>query len=277
MDRLDALLRRFSLSARMFHSGPLCGVTDFAPRHGLGQLHLVRRGPVFVEYGRRGRRRVDRPSVVFTPKPLAHRFTTDAETGADMACANVSFGGGGGPIADALPALVVMPLADLDGAEALLDALFREAFGAACGRQAVVDRLFEVVLIHILRALMNAGAVREGALAGLAHAQLARSLVAMHEAPGDTWPLERLAQRAGMSRSHYAATFKTVVGATPGDYLGAYRICVAQDLLRRGHALKHVAADVGYGSVAALSRAFKAACGVSPREWKANDASQASA
>jgi AraC-like DNA-binding protein len=32
--------------------------------------------------------------------------------------------------------------------------------------------------------------------------------------------------------------------------------------------LKVVASDVGYGSEAALSRAFKAHSGVSPREWK---------
>jgi len=29
-----------------------------------------------------------------------------------------------------------------------------------------------------------------------------------------------------------------------------------------------IAADVGYGSEAALSRAFKAQCGQTPREWK---------
>jgi AraC-like DNA-binding protein len=273
VDRLDALLRRFSVSAQLFHSGPLCGVTDFPPRPGLGQLHLVKHGPVLVEYGRRGRRCVDVPSVVFNPRPLAHRFVTDETTGADMACAHVSLGAGGsGPIAQALPPLVVMPLAELGGADALLDVLFREAFGAACGRQAVVDRLFEVVLIHILRQLMNAGAVREGMLAGLAHPQLARSLVALHETPGDDWSLERLAQCAGMSRSHYAATFRAIVDATPGEYLASFRIALAQDALRRGQGLKHIAADVGYGSVAALSRAFKAGCGVSPREWKAREA-----
>ena len=36
MDRLAALLQRFSLSARLFHSGPLCGIVDFAPEEGLG-------------------------------------------------------------------------------------------------------------------------------------------------------------------------------------------------------------------------------------------------
>jgi AraC-like DNA-binding protein len=39
--------------------------------------------------------------------------------------------------------------------------------------------------------------------------------------------------------------------------------------------LKVIASDVGYGSEAALSRAFKAHSGQSPREWKALGGSEA--
>lgn len=48
-----------------------------------------------------------------------------------------------------------------------------------------------------------------------------------------------------------------------------YRIGVAQELLRRGSSLKLVAGEVGCGSTAAVSRAFSAVCGKSPREWRA--------
>jgi hypothetical protein len=41
-------------------------------------------------------------------------------------------------LAEALPAFVCMPLADLDGTAAVLDALFDEAFHPRCGRQAVI-------------------------------------------------------------------------------------------------------------------------------------------
>jgi AraC-like DNA-binding protein len=80
--------------------------------------------------------------------------------------------------------------------------------------------------------------------------------------------LPELAGIAGMSRSSFAAVFKQHVGSTPGEYLAAYRLCIAQGLLRRGVPMKQIAMDVGYGSTAALSRAFKAGCGASPREWK---------
>lgn len=267
-DRLDALLRRFSVTARMFHSGPLCGVTDFYDVEDVGQLHVVKRGDVVVDYGSRKRERIDVPSVLFYPRPLKHRFITDREIGAEMACANVSFNMGSvNPLAQALPPVVILALEDL-AADTILDALFREAFATNCGRQLVVDRLFEVVIIMILRTLMNRALVDHGMLAGMSHPQLAKALIALHEAPGKPWPLDKLAARAGMSRSHFAAIFHEVVGTTPADYLAKFRISIAQDLLRRGSSMALIAEKVGYGSAAALSRAFSALCGETPRAWK---------
>lgn len=164
---------------------------------------------------------------------------------------------------------MILPLAEVDGAAPALEVLFREAFTRACGRQQVVDRLFEVVVILILRALLNGGRVESGMLAGLSHPRLARAIVAMHEAPARAWTLDALAKRAGLSRSQFAAVFAQVVGAAPGEYLARHRIAVAQDLLRRGRPVKLVASEVGYGSASALSRAFSARCGRSPREWLA--------
>jgi AraC-like DNA-binding protein len=268
-DRLDALLSRFSLSARMFHAGPLCGINDFAPEPGLGQLHLVRRGPVAVSHAGTPPVRVSEPSLLFYPRPLAHRFETDARVGAEMACAHVRFNAGSAnPLTEALPAFVCLPLHALHDTSDLLEALFDEAFRPRCGRQAVVDRLYEVVVIRILRQLMEQGRVNTGLLAGLAHPNLARALVAMHERPARDWSLEALAAEAGQSRSVFAATFRRELGCTPGDYLARWRVSLAQAALRRGRPLKLIAGEVGYGSEAALSRAFKSVCGLAPRDWR---------
>ena len=269
-DRLDALLQRFSVTARMFHAGALCGITEYPATPDIGQLHLVRRGPVQAQHGSQRRETIDVPSVIFYPRPLRHRFITDKKVGADLACAHVLFNAAAiNPIAQALPPVVVMPLAEIEEAAPLLEVLFREAFAEQCGRRHIVNRLFEVVLILIVRTLMNRGAVDSGMLAGMSHPRLAKALIAMHESPGTAWTLDELASRAGMSRSHFAATFHEVVRTPPGDYLTHYRISVAQDLLRRGEALKNIATTVGYGSTAALSRAFSAVAGKSPREWRA--------
>lgn len=267
MDRLQSLLERFSVSARMFHSGPLCGINDFEV-NGFGQLHLVRRGPLQVLHAG-GERTITEPSLLFYPRPLAHRFVSDAQAGADMACANLAFGGGGhDPVSRGLPAFVCLPLAELRGAAAVLDLLFDEAFTRRCGRQAVVDRLFEVVLVLVLRHLLDSGHITAGPLAGLGHAHLAKALTAMHERPAQGWTLEAMARVAGMSRSRYAEVFAQVVGQPPASYLAQYRITLAQEALRHGGKLDRIAQDVGYGSAASLSRAFASVCGCSPGQWR---------
>lgn len=270
MDRLDALLERFNVQAHLFHSGPLCGSHDFAAHAGVGQLHLIQRGAVEAHHGGARPQRIVEPSVVLYPRPLAHRFITDPERGADMACANLRFSADTiNPLAQALPAVVVLPLAQLGGAGPVLEVLFAEAFAPRCGGRQVVDRLFEVTLILIVRALLDRGELEVGLLAGLADPRLAKALVAVHERPAQRWNLHRLAASAGMSRSHFAASFREIVGQTPADYLARYRICVAQDLLRLGRSLQQAADAVGYGSASALSRAFAHYCGLSPREWRA--------
>ena len=136
------------------------------------------------------------------------------------------------------------------------------------GRQAVLDRLFEVVLVQVLRHLMEDGRTGAGMLAGLSHPRLRLALVAMHDGPAKEWTLHELAGVANMSRSVFASTFRSAVGITPGQYLQGWRVRIAQQALQRGRSLKLIAAEVGYGSEAALSRAFKAQTGQSPREWK---------
>ena len=267
-DRLAALMAHFPVSAQVFNAGPLCGLNHVADDTGRGQLHLVREGAVEVRHGREAVR-VTEPSLLLFPRPLPHSFVTDPVRGADMVCAHLAFeGGAGNPLAASLPALVCLPLRSVGGAAPVLALLFEEAFEQRCGRVALVERLFEVVMIQVLRQLMESGGIRGGMLSGLSHPRVREALVAMHEAPARDWTLDALAREAGMSRSVFAAAFRDTVGSTPGQYLQAWRIGLAQQALRRGRPLKVVAADVGYGSEAALSRAFKAQTGRSPRAWR---------
>jgi AraC-like DNA-binding protein len=272
-DRLAALLAHFSVSARTFHAGALCGINALDATEPFGQLHLVRDGRVEVRHGVRKALEIDEPSLLLYPRPMAHRFITDKRHGATFVCAHVQFEGGpANPIGAALPPFVCLPLARLPACQPILELLFLEAESENCGRQAMLDRLFELVLIQILRVLMEQGQVEAGMLAGLADERLRRALVAVHEAPDRDWSLETLAQQAGMSRTSFATAFRDRVGLTPGSYLQRWRIGLAQKHLRQGRSLKLIATEVGYGSEAALSRAFRAQTGSSPREWRNSDA-----
>lgn len=77
-----------------------------------------------------------------------------------------------------------------------------------------------------------------------------------------------------MSRSVFVGSFRRAVGCTPGAYLQSWRVRLAQQALQQGRQLKMIALEVGYGSEAALTRAFKAQAGVTPREWRQQHAQQ---
>lgn len=268
VDRLAALLGHFSISARTFQSGPLCGINTLDGTDPFGQLHLVKEGTVEVWHGNKLEVRITEPSLLFYPRPTPHQFVTDPQRGADFVCAHVSFeGGGANPIVTALPASVYFPLAKLPDSLSILTLLFTEAAAQNCGRQAMLDRLFEVLMIQVLRQLMEDGRAQVGLLAGLAHPQLRRAIVAIHEAPEKDWTVEELASIAGMSRSVFSNQFREAVGEPPASYLQRWRIGLVQKWLKQGNSLKLIAEEAGYGSESALSRAFKSQCGQSPREW----------
>lgn len=268
MDALVSLLSNFSLHAGVFYTGNICGIHDFERDTERGHLHLIRSGSVQVRGVTRRRFEVTQPTLMFLPRPDQHRLVTDDGPGSDVVCATVQFGGSGvNPVTASLPDLVMVPLAQVSGVDALLDLMFEEAFHEHAGRQGVLDRLCEVLMIRLLRHCMALGLTQGGALAGLADVRLGPVMAAMHEDPQHPWDLLGMAQLAGMSRGRFAVRFREVTGDTPADYLAAWRVMTAQRLLTRGAPVKQVAEDVGYGSASALSRAFVRRLGIAPGQW----------
>ncbi len=277
LDRLSALLDRFRVRAHLFHAGPLCGVTHFDAQPGRGFLHVLRRGEMVVTHQARSgapkRVRVQEPSLLFYPRPLAHDFHNAPTEGSDFTCASLDFEGGAThPLVRALPALVLLPLREVDGLEGALALLFAETDRVRCGHRLLADRLFDVVLLQLLRWLLDhpeQAGVPAGLLTGLADPALSRALVAMHEQPGQAWSLARMASEAGLSRSAFATRFRAMVGETPGEHLTAWRLTLAQSRLQQGHAVKRIADELGYANASALSRVFTQKVGCSPMAWLA--------
>ncbi|WP_372828516.1 cupin domain-containing protein [Polaromonas sp.] len=268
MDVMASLLSSFSLHAGVFYTGNICGIHDFEHDTQRGHLHLIRSGSVLVHGVTRRRFKVVQPTLMFLPRPDQHRLVADHGPGADVVCATVQFGGSGiNPVTASLPDLVMVPLAQLPGVDALLDLMFEEAFHEHAGRQGVLDRLCEVLMVRLLRHCMAHGLTQGGALAGLADARLGPVLTALHECPQRLWDLPGMAQLAGMSRARFAVRFREVTGDTPADYLAAWRVMTAQRLLAGGLSVKQVADEVGYGSASALSRAFVRRLGLAPGQW----------
>ncbi len=275
VDRLSSLLERFRVRTHLFHNGPLCGVTHYAALPGRGFLHVLRRGEMVLTHRPRSgaprRIEVREPSLLFYPRPLAHYFHNAPAEGCDFTCAAVEFQGGENhPLARALPPVVVLPLAQVAGLAHTLDLLFAETEQVRCGHRLLADRLCEVLLLQLLRWLLDhpeQSGMPTGLLTGLSHPLLAKTLVALHERPGEAWTLPRMAAEAGMSRSAFAAAFKAHVGEGPAEYLAQWRLAIVQTELRKGVSLKAAAEQLGYSSASALSRVFAQKVGASPREW----------
>lgn len=267
MDHLAPLLGHLSLTAKVFFTGKSCQVGLLSGADPVGHLHLVKSGSVSIEV--RGARvsQIDRPTVLFFPRPCHHTLIP-GESGVELVCATVDLGlTEGGPLAVYLPELVSIPIADMPGIAATLDLLFSEAFTTEVGRQAALDRLMEYFIIQVLRHMIGQGMVSGGILAAMTDPRLGHAINAMHERPAHPWTLEELAEVALMSRARFAANFRKLVGITPLDYLTSWRLAVARGQLRRGQPLKNVARSVGYQSSEALSRVFARKVGQTPFEW----------
>lgn len=268
MDRLTSLLDQFSLRAGVFYAGKICGIHHFEEDASHGHIHLVRRGPARVIGIEKDVIEITEPSILFLPRPQAHRLVADDGAGADVVCGTVLFGvGRRNPVTDSLPDVVLVALAALPGVEALLGLMFDEAFSEQSGSQGVLDRLCEVLMIRLLRHCMAQGLTQGGTLAALADSRLAKALIEIHADPARAWQLPDMAAAAGMSRARFAVRFRQITGQTPADYLATWRVMTAQRCLKQGRQLKHVACEVGYGSASALTRAFVRKLGYSPTQW----------
>lgn len=143
-------------------------------------------------------------------------------------------------------------------------------------RGVVLERLLEVLLIEALRAPTEQAAVGPGLAQGLADPRLAAALRALHAEPTRPWTVAALAQAAALSRSTFFERFRAKVGMPPMEYLLAWRMALAKDLLRRrAGAVAEIAERVGYGSASTFSVAFARHVGRSPSQFARDPAAAA--
>ena len=91
--------------------------------------------------------------------------------------------------------------------------------------------------------------------------------------PGDATTLAAWARSSALSKRTFTRRFQAETGLSFGAWRRRARLARALDLLAAGHGVTRVALDVGYESVGAFSAMFRAATGVSPRQF-ARDSSQ---
>ena len=149
----------------------------------------------------------------------------------------------------------------------LLNLVSDETRQSRPGRELVLERLLEVLLIEALRSGADTASAPSVAR-GLSDNRLVAALRAVHARPGHGWTVADLAAEAAMSRSAFFARFTRVVGLPPMEYLIAWRMALAKSLLRsRDYGIEQVAERVGYGSASTFSTAFARHVGMSPMRY----------
>jgi len=158
--------------------------------------------------------------------------------------------------------------------DGMLDQLLRlalvESTAERAGGQTVLARVSELLFVEVVRRYVAALPPEQaGWLGGLRDQSVGRVLGKLHDRPAHDWSLDELAREAGMSRSVLAERFTHFVGVAPMQYLAQWRMQLAATLLSGTSAsLAEIAERVGYGSEAALSRAYKRWVGVAPADWR---------
>jgi len=81
VDRLSPFFSHFSLSARVFFSGQLCGTSNDHVTKTAGHLHVLRSGALRILQPGEPPLIVSEPTVLLYPRPGQHTFQSD---GADI-------------------------------------------------------------------------------------------------------------------------------------------------------------------------------------------------
>jgi len=149
----------------------------------------------------------------------------------------------------------------------LVQLVAEESLGARPAREVVLGRLLEVLLIEALRSTARTDAP-PGLLRGLSDERLAVAIRCMHDNPTRPWTVAQLAKEAALSRSAFFERFSNAVGAAPMEYLLAWRMALAKNLLRTSkNGVAEVAELVGYSSASAFSVAFSRHVGLPPTRY----------
>jgi AraC-like DNA-binding protein len=170
-----------------------------------------------------------------------------------------------GLLVSLLPALI--HVRGVERLSALVRLVGDESIGERSGRDLVLTRLVEVLLIEALRST-SGGDAPSGLLRGLADERIAPAIRQMHGQLSRPWTMAQLAKVAALSRSAFFDRFTRTVGRPPMEYLLAWRMAVARDLLRRRDVgIAEVAERVGYGSASTFSTAFSRHVGQPPGRY----------
>lgn len=263
LDRLSALVDGLApvVTLTTDRTSPTTAMEEAAPDRGL-IVYLLSAGALRLHRGGTSTE-VMAPALVALQVRTPHQLEQlGSMPSTRLICAHADLTGPVGPLflrEFAEPR--VLSLVDDEPALRLAMAMIEMELDAPrCGQPALLKRVGDILFIGLLRYLVaHPNPKGTGLFNGLADPRIAKALVAVHQRPEAEWSLVRLAHEAGMSRTAFATHFRVVMQQTPGKYLSALRLALAQRAVEQGKGLKEAARIAGYDNASALSRSLSQA------------------
>ncbi len=179
------------------------------------------------------------------------------------------------PFSRSLPTMVHVETRGSAGAgwlDATIRQIVQEVDRPRAGGVSMLPRLTEIIFIEVLRhQILTVAPKAVGWLAALADPSIARCLSVIHEDPSRDWSVDVLAEAAQMSRSVFAERFRTVLDASPMEYVRTWRLYLASvALATTKQTIATIAHEAGYESEASFNQAFARTYGAPPATWRAS-------
>lgn len=135
---------------------------------------------------------------------------------------------------------------------------------------ALATALVETMRLDLIRYLTAADALGARKSGGLTPRQMRRILERMDQV-GAPPSVDALAEMSGLSRFHFMRTFRATTGESPGVFLQRRRMTRAKAMLASDtQSLASIAVELGFGSAAAFSAAFRRVVGRPPGAFRAS-------
>jgi AraC-like DNA-binding protein len=183
------------------------------------------------------------------------------------------------PFLKSLEKVMLVRALDLDrhrNIRSVLELLYSEGSSHEHGTEAATAALLKLLFIQLIRLSIaehrESGQLCEkNPIALMFDPSMQAVAYALHVEPEQPWSVAKLATLAGLSRTSFAVRFQNLTGIPPLTYLTRIRMRKAAERLERTDAtLEAVRSEVGYGSEAAFSIAFKREMGLSPGVYRKN-------
>lgn len=277
-DLIELLLAQLRFKTRVFHRGYHCGQWQLdLDKSDKVLFHFAYQGGcevVLVEEQQSFELRQGDLLLFVRPgkhivRNLENHATSYTDDNNGLICAYVEFESGiRNYLLEALPDCVITRAdahQDDSWLKYLIGVLFSESDAEMTASQTVIERLMDILFIHVIRSYIAGNPELNGIFAAYGDAKLRTVLELMHQEPNRSWSIADFTQAANLSRSAFIAKFSNLLGISPMAYLSQQRLQYAYQQLCEGQRkVIDVAMECGYENESSFSKAFKRQHGIAP-------------